>query len=73
MLNSITYEQNERLILRCLKNHLSLYLDYFNPIRDHITAGIIKNFTVRLKITGIQDWQAYFSLLIYSERQEINF
>lgn len=32
----IDREKNERLILQIFKNHLPLYLEYFNPIRDHI-------------------------------------
>lgn len=30
--------KNEKLLLQIFKNHLPLYLEYFNPIRDHIEA-----------------------------------
>ncbi|HMM02874.1 MULTISPECIES: glycosyltransferase family A protein [unclassified Dysgonomonas] len=42
MLTSITKEQNERLLLEIFRNHLPLYLEYFNPIRDHIEATYYK-------------------------------
>ncbi|MDR1881225.1 MAG: glycosyltransferase family 2 protein [Prevotella sp.] len=38
MLSSLDKEQNERLLLQIFKNHLSLYLEYFNPVREHIEA-----------------------------------
>lgn len=38
----IDHNKNERLILQIFKNHISLYLEYFNPIRDHIEADHYK-------------------------------
>lgn len=32
----INFERNERLILQMFKNHEEKYLQYFNPVRDHI-------------------------------------
>lgn len=39
---SINKEKNERLLLQIFKNHVPLYLEYFNPIRDHIEADFYK-------------------------------
>ncbi|MFR9166881.1 MAG: glycosyltransferase family 2 protein [Dysgonomonas sp.] len=42
MLNSISFEKNEKLLLQIFKNHVPLFLEYFNPIRDHIEADYYK-------------------------------
>lgn len=42
MLSSLNKEKNERLLLQIFKNHVPLYLEYFNPIRDHIEADYFK-------------------------------
>ncbi|GAB6124195.1 glycosyltransferase family 2 protein [Dysgonomonas termitidis] len=34
--------KNEKLLLQIFRNHLPLYLEYFNPIRDHIEATYYK-------------------------------
>jgi glycosyltransferase involved in cell wall biosynthesis len=34
--------KNEKLLLQIFKNHVPLYLEYFNPIRDHIEATYYK-------------------------------
>ena len=42
MLTSITKEQNEQLLLQIFKNHVPLFLEYTNPVRDHIEATYYK-------------------------------
>lgn len=42
MLRSIDHTKNEQLLLQIFKNHVSLYLRYFNPIRDHIGSDYYK-------------------------------
>ncbi|MBK5721757.1 glycosyltransferase family 2 protein [Dysgonomonas sp. Marseille-P4677] len=42
MLSSLSKEKNEQLLLQIFKNHVPLYLKYFNPIRDHIDADYFK-------------------------------
>ena len=44
----IDNEKNEKLLLQIFKNHASLYLKYFNPIRDHINADYYKKRTDKL-------------------------
>lgn len=39
---SIEHEKNERLILQIFKNHIPLFLEYLNPIRDRIDADTYK-------------------------------
>lgn len=39
---AINKEKNEDLLLQIFKNHVPLYLGYFNPIRDHIEADFYK-------------------------------
>jgi glycosyltransferase involved in cell wall biosynthesis len=38
MLSSLNKEKNERLLLQIFKNHVPLFLEYTNPLRDHIEA-----------------------------------
>lgn len=45
----IQQEINEKLILQLFKNHIPLFLEYFNPIRDRIEAQYYKEQTIRLK------------------------
>lgn len=42
MLRSIDHAKNEQLLLQLFRNHVPLYLRYFNPIRDHIEADYYK-------------------------------
>lgn len=42
MLSSLDKEKNEHLLLLIFKNHVPLFLKYFNPIRDHIEAERFK-------------------------------
>ncbi len=35
-------EKNNKMLLQMFKNHASLYLEYFNPIRDRIEADYYK-------------------------------
>lgn len=42
MLQSIDHAKNEKLLLQIFKNHVPLFLEYFNPIRDHIEADYYK-------------------------------
>lgn len=41
--------KNEELILQIFKNHIPVYLKYFNPIRDHIEAVFYKATFQRIK------------------------
>ena len=45
----IDKEKNERLLLRIFQNHTSLFLEHFNPMRDHIEAVQFKKEVVWLK------------------------
>lgn len=38
----IDHAKNERLLLQIFRNHVPLFLEYFNPIRDHIESGYYK-------------------------------
>lgn len=38
----IDYNKNEKLLLQIFKNHIPLFLEYMNPIRDHIEADYYK-------------------------------
>lgn len=38
----IDHTKNERLLLQIFRNHVPLFLEYFNPIRDHIEADYYK-------------------------------
>lgn len=38
----IDHDKNERLLLQIFKNHIPLFLEYFNPMRDHIEADYYK-------------------------------
>ena len=42
MLSSLDKEKNERLLLQIFKNHVPLFLEYTNPVRDHIEATYYK-------------------------------
>ncbi|MFV0419937.1 MAG: glycosyltransferase family 2 protein [Dysgonomonas sp.] len=42
MLKSIDNAKNEQLLLQIFRNHVPLFLEYFNPIRDHIEADYYK-------------------------------
>jgi hypothetical protein len=39
---SIDSVKNEKLLLQIFKNHLPLFLEYCNPVRDHIEAAHYK-------------------------------
>lgn len=45
MLTEITIEKNEKLLKEIFQNHLSTYMQFFNPIRDHIEADYYKKRT----------------------------
>lgn len=45
----IDKEKNENLILQIFKNHTHLFLEYFNPVRDHIEADFYKKRTKDLQ------------------------
>lgn len=38
----VSIEKNEKLLIQIFKNHTSLFLKHFNPIRDHINADASK-------------------------------
>ena len=38
----IDREKNEKLLIQIFKNHIPLFLEYMNPIRDHIEADYYK-------------------------------
>ncbi|WP_051697901.1 glycosyltransferase family A protein [Prevotella sp. 10(H)] len=42
MLSSLNEEKNEELLLQIFKNHVPLFLEYTNPMRDHIEATYYK-------------------------------
>lgn len=42
MLKLIDHAKNEQLLLQVFRNHVPLFLEYFNPIRDHIEADYYK-------------------------------
>lgn len=45
----IDREKNERLLLQIFRNHTSLFLRHFNPLRDHIEADQFKKEVIWLK------------------------
>lgn len=49
MIKNIDKAKNEELILQIFKNHIPVYLKYFNPIRDHNEAVFYKAALQRIK------------------------